>query len=407
MTNRETPATIGQRILALRRAAGLSQEALAAAVGVSRQALGKWEADQSLPGLDNLLALAEALHTSCDELLTGRPLSPEAAPAPALSAEGMQALLDAREARDAKRRRISLAVGGGVALALAAALLGVGLYAGGRMDDLQTRIDGVNGQVSGIQSTLQAQVDSMTDRVQTMLDEQNSLAAGESHSYSDWESKGRTLLLTARVTAKQAVPGARARLIVTGRTYSGAETGQAQTLEMTDEGGGVFTVSGRVATADELTATFQLESPDGTVQNQQVWSDHAPHRQFEPIVELGSGIDGQYIQFETEKGQIRFDGSVGLSLGATDYAWPVEAEMRLEIGGQVMETYPLTDVAEEFKVAQDPDDGRAELVTGATITFFWTPKAYPWRDGQSVAIIARVADSKGNVYERRMDLISN
>ena len=61
MTNRETPATIGQRILALRRAAGMSQEALAAAVGVSRQALGKWEADQSLPGLDNLLALAEAL----------------------------------------------------------------------------------------------------------------------------------------------------------------------------------------------------------------------------------------------------------------------------------------------------------------------------------------------------------
>ena len=404
MTNRETPATIGQRILALRRAAGMSQEALAAAVGVSRQALGKWEADQSLPGLDNLLALAEALHTSCDELLTGRPLSSEQPPAPSLSAEGMQALLDARETRETKRRRISLAAGGGVALVLAAALLCVGLYAGSRMDDLQNRIDGVNGQVAGMQSTLQAQVDSMTNRVQTMLDEQNSLAAGESHSYSDWESGSRTLLLTARVTAKQSVPGASARLIVTA-TYP-TDTHSAVTLEMADEGGGVFAVSGRVPTADELTATFQLESPDGTVQNQQLWSDYAPHGQFEPIVELGGGIDGQLIRFETQNGQIRFDGDVGLSLGAIEYAWPVEAEMRLEINGQVVETYPLTDLEEDFQVAQNPDDGRSELAIGATVTFFWTPQAHPWKADQSVIITARVVDSQGNVYERQMDLIS-
>ena len=383
MTNRETPATIGQRILALRRAAGMSQEALAAAVGVSRQALGKWEADQSLPGLDNLLALAEALHTSCDELLTGRPLSSEQPPAPSLSAEGMQALLDARETRETKRRRISLAAGGGVALVLAAALLCVGLYAGSRMDDLQNRIDGVNGQVAGMQSTLQAQVDSMTNRVQTMLDEQNSLAAGESHSYSEWESGSRTLLLTARVTAKQSVPGASARLIVTA-TYP-TDTHSAVTLEMTDEGGGVFAVSGRVPTADELTATFQLESPDGTVQNQQLWSDYAPHGQFEPIVELGGGIDGQLIRFETQNGQIRFDGDVGLSL---------------------VETYPLTDLEEDFQVAQNPDDGRSELAIGATVTFFWTPQAHPWKADQSVIITARVVDSQGNVYERQMELIS-
>lgn len=406
MTNRETPATIGQRILALRRAAGMSQEALAAAVGVSRQALGKWEADQSLPGLDNLLALAEALHTSCDELLTGRPLSQQEAPAPALSAEGMQALLDAREARETRRRRKSLAAGGGVALALAAALLCVGLYAGSRMDDLQNRIDGVNGQVAGMQGTLQAQVDSMTNRVQTMLDEQNSLAAGESHSYSEWESDTRTLLLTARVTAKQSVPGASARLIVAGRTYSGAETGGAETLEMTDEGGGVFTVSGRVATAEELTATFQLESPDGTVQNQQLWSDYAPHWQFEPIVELGGGIDGQPIRFETEKGQIRFDGDVGLSLGATEYAWPVEAEMRLEIGGQVVETFPIPELYKDFVPTADSPTGDQAVFVGSTVTYFWTPQAHPWEADQSVIITARVVDSQGNVYERQMDLIS-
>ena len=39
--------TINERILALRRAAGLSQEALAEQVGVSRQAIGKWESGAS------------------------------------------------------------------------------------------------------------------------------------------------------------------------------------------------------------------------------------------------------------------------------------------------------------------------------------------------------------------------
>ena len=50
--------TLGQNIQTARRAKGLSQEALAERIGVSRQALGKWEKDTALPGLDNLQALA-------------------------------------------------------------------------------------------------------------------------------------------------------------------------------------------------------------------------------------------------------------------------------------------------------------------------------------------------------------
>lgn len=65
--------TIHERIFTLRRAAGLSQETLAERVGVSRQAIGKWESGTSLPGLDNLQSLAAALGVGCDELLTGEP----------------------------------------------------------------------------------------------------------------------------------------------------------------------------------------------------------------------------------------------------------------------------------------------------------------------------------------------
>ena len=63
--------TIGERIALLRKQAGLSQEKLASLIGVSRQAIGKWESNLSLPGIDNLQELAAVLHVSCDELITG------------------------------------------------------------------------------------------------------------------------------------------------------------------------------------------------------------------------------------------------------------------------------------------------------------------------------------------------
>lgn len=65
---------LGQNIAQLRRQAGLSQEQLAEQVGVSRQAVSKWESGQSLPETERLIALGEALGVSIDALLGQAPL---------------------------------------------------------------------------------------------------------------------------------------------------------------------------------------------------------------------------------------------------------------------------------------------------------------------------------------------
>ena len=49
---------MAQRLVDRRKAAGLSQEALAAQLDVSRQAVSKWERSESSPDTDNLIALA-------------------------------------------------------------------------------------------------------------------------------------------------------------------------------------------------------------------------------------------------------------------------------------------------------------------------------------------------------------
>lgn len=61
--------SLGERIGTHRKNLGLSQEQLAELVGVSRQAVTKWETGQSAPSTEHLLKLAAALGTTVDILL--------------------------------------------------------------------------------------------------------------------------------------------------------------------------------------------------------------------------------------------------------------------------------------------------------------------------------------------------
>lgn len=60
-----------ERLQTLRKKAGFSQEKLAEACGVSRQAVSKWEAGQSQPDMDKLVRLSKLFGVSLDELIGG------------------------------------------------------------------------------------------------------------------------------------------------------------------------------------------------------------------------------------------------------------------------------------------------------------------------------------------------
>ena len=64
--------TIGKRISKFRKAKGLTQEELASRLGVSSQAVSKWENDASCPDISLLPQLCQVLGITSDELLTGK-----------------------------------------------------------------------------------------------------------------------------------------------------------------------------------------------------------------------------------------------------------------------------------------------------------------------------------------------
>ena len=61
--------TLGEKIKEARKQCGLSQEQLAEKMAVSRSAVAKWEANNGLPDVENLKALAQLLNVSVDYLL--------------------------------------------------------------------------------------------------------------------------------------------------------------------------------------------------------------------------------------------------------------------------------------------------------------------------------------------------
>ena len=72
--------TTGEKIAALRRKAGLSQEALAEELGISRQAVSRWETSESLPDAEKIIRLSRRFGVTTDYLLLDS--TPESHPIP-------------------------------------------------------------------------------------------------------------------------------------------------------------------------------------------------------------------------------------------------------------------------------------------------------------------------------------
>lgn len=62
---------IADRIQSLRKTKGVSQEQLADALGVSRQAVSKWESEQTTPDLEKIILMSEYFEVTTDYILKG------------------------------------------------------------------------------------------------------------------------------------------------------------------------------------------------------------------------------------------------------------------------------------------------------------------------------------------------
>ena len=276
--------TLGRRIQEARKAASLSQESLGERLGVSRQAVSKWEADAAVPELENLIAMSRIFGVTIGALLGVEPEAAEdrsegdapeapgegaedAAPAGELTDRELAAVeaivrkyLEAvRRPRWSRRKKIAVSAG------ICGATLAAALALGSGFSALGSRLDQVQSQVYGIESSVGSQIGALAGQIRDILDEDSNLFAVSQAQVTDYDLTAETVTLQESAQAKSWQDNTTAlftALLSDGRQFSaeasgknGTFTAQNWTLPMDQE----ILLSASLTT-DGVTAADQLET---------------------------------------------------------------------------------------------------------------------------------------------------
>ena len=229
----EQAKTLGGRIQAFRKAAGLSQEALGEQLGVSRQAVSRWESDAAVPELEKLIAMSRLFGVTVGVLLGVEPpaeergtssqnaaedkdpdTAPEAeAPAHELTDRELAAVeaiaekyLAAQQARSSRKWPLVL-LAAGMALVL---LAGSALW---------NQLQQIRQELQAVEASTEQQIQSITGQITSILAEQNNIIDDYTAFVEDYDSVAGTMTLTVRV--RPAAFSADAQAVFTACTASG------------------------------------------------------------------------------------------------------------------------------------------------------------------------------------------
>lgn len=188
--------TIGQRIAQKRKEAGLSQEGLGELLGLSRQAIYKWESDTTLPEIENLVALSRIFAVPVGWLLGVEDGSEDGEDAPRWDGELTEAQLkmvqeiveryiaaQPKPAAPPKRRRWPWVLAAAVLIVVFVSLFS-------RLNDLRNQYNSLQNTVGNINSSVSGQISSITSRVEEILKDQNSLTADYSTEFLGADESG-------------------------------------------------------------------------------------------------------------------------------------------------------------------------------------------------------------------------
>lgn len=271
--------TLGRRVQEARKAAGLSQESLGERLGVSRQAVSKWEADAAVPELENLIAMSRIFGVTIGALLgVEPPEAPSEGDAPESPGDGAEDAAPAGELTDRElaaveaiaqkyleavqrprwsRRKKLAAVAGACAAGLLIVLILNGIFS-----SLGRRLDQVQDQANYIQSSVSSQIGSLTGQLSDLLKAQNSIISGYDIRVADYSLEDRAWYLTASVTPREYTEGT----VVTFTAR--ADSGETSSSPPAQNEGGIFTVENWAVPMDEspdVPGDFPVYPTDTTI----------------------------------------------------------------------------------------------------------------------------------------------
>lgn len=261
--------TIGHRIAQKRKELGLSQEALGAELGVSRQAIYKWESDSSLPEVEKLVLLARRFEVSVGWLLGVEETTDAAQESPApqeLTASQLQMVEEIvrqylasqpeQAPRPVKRSRWPI-------LLASAVILIAGIHLFSRLEQLDQRYSNLQNALNSVNSNVDSQISSISCRVEELLKSQNNLTAeyDAELNHVEFYSGGSNAAFSAYAVPKTYTEGMSAEFL--------ADNGlSVTTVPCQADRNGKFTAEISCPLTDNMTLSVTFIHPDGTRQTQ-------------------------------------------------------------------------------------------------------------------------------------------
>lgn len=390
--------TLGQNIQTARKAKGMSQEVLAEKIGVSRQALGKWEKDTALPGLDNLQALAAELGTGVDALLGAQAESPAA---PAVTLDALRDLLAARDAEEKRRRRLWGGAAGAAFLVLAGLLAGTALQYERQIDALNQNYAAIQASYAAQQADLSAQISELQDAVRmgetTVLD-WRWLPADKLHR----DAAGSWMPVQVQITPRTAAEGTSARLAVRCAD-------DTQLYDMTAAPDGSFAADGLVFTDGNSYALSVQWTADGVTTSETLGTVNFNEEMTEPTIIWGTGytsLDYGYYLRRTGKTNYLTLTCYPVELEVDAPAWMEVAavEVDLRLNGDAGEPAATAVLQCTESYSYGGSDRTGGVWSG---TFYDDAPADGWPyDGKELPkYVVRVTDTNGGVWTEEMPLV--
>lgn len=187
---------LNDNIARLRRQQGISQENLAEKLGVSRQAISKWESGAATPEIDRLIELSRLFHVTLEELLGLEEAGPEK------NLSGLEALL--AKYGQTQRRHGWLAVGiaaGAVALALL-----FSVFTGAQLTRLRREAESLRADLSRLEGQVSQQGFTFYPAVEG--DEPSSTMSDYSCTVTGADAAGENLVVSVSATPRELPEGA-------------------------------------------------------------------------------------------------------------------------------------------------------------------------------------------------------
>lgn len=275
-----------EKLYELRRASGMSQEELAEKLGVSRQAVSKWESGATQPELSKLIELSKLYSVSVDELLSLEHAKPEqdAAESPVQS-NAEKAPAEKLSFRDfcIQHKKII----GGAAVALAA-LIAVGVHYDNRINSLSTQVNDLRSQLYNVQSNLSNQINGISNNVSDILTRESSLISQYNYEITNVDLKKQECTIAFSLLPKTISEGTTVIIGVTDHGNSSPLDSYrpGYSADLTQDGFGYLHGSVTVPLSDELGVGVNFKH-DGETQSEEL----------DTIYDLKSRYQPQLINF--------------------------------------------------------------------------------------------------------------